>query len=198
MRCDIVKYFTDWKTAYLIWIVCSWLLTNKPSPNYYGYLFEEYELAWWIIGCIITLIAVWHLYKRNWMQATLLFLLFAVPKFLVYIGNMEAKAYLRYVRISPRKVQIVCDLIRGKDAKTAMAILMNTPKSASEPLVKLLKSACANAENNFSMDPDKLVVTQVFATPGPILKRMMPRAQGRAYRINKRTSHVTLAVAERD
>ena len=98
---------------------------------------------------------------------------------------MEAKAYLRYVRISPRKVQIVCDLIRGKDAKTAMAILMNTPKSASEPLVKLLKSACAN-------------VTQVFATPGPILKRMMPRAQGRAYRINKRTSHVTLAVAERD
>ena len=111
---------------------------------------------------------------------------------------MEAKAYLRYVRISPRKVQIVCDLIRGKDAKTAMAILMNTPKSASEPLVKLLKSACANAENNFSMDPDKLVVTQVFATPGPILKRMMPRARGRAYRINKRTSHVTLAVAERD
>ena len=111
---------------------------------------------------------------------------------------MEAKAYLRYVRISPRKVQIVCDLIRGKDAKTAMAILMNTPKSASEPLVKLLKSACANAENNFSMDTDKLVVTQVFATPGPILKRMMPRARGRAYRINKRTSHVTLAVAERD
>ena len=67
-----------------------------------------------------------------------------------------------------------------------------------EGQVKLLKSACANAENNFSMDPDKLVVTQVFATPGPILKRMMPRAQGRAYRINKRTSHVTLAVAERD
>ena len=89
MRRDIVKYFTDWKTVYLIWIVCSWLLTNKPSPNYYGYLFEEYELAWWIIGCIITWIAVWHLYERNWMQATLLFLLFAVPKFLVYIGNME-------------------------------------------------------------------------------------------------------------
>ena len=100
---------------------------------------------------------------------------------------MEAKAYLRYVRISPRKIQIVCDLIRGKDVQTAMAILM-----------KLLKSACANAENNFSMDPEKLVVTQVFATPGPILKRMMPRAQGRAYRINKRTSHVTLAVAEKN
>ena len=98
---------------------------------------------------------------------------------------MEAKAYLRYVRISPRKIQIVCDLIRGKDAQTAMAILMQTPKAASEPLMKLL-------------DPEKLVVTQVFATPGPILKRMMPRAQGRAYRINKRTSHVTLAVAEKE
>ena len=67
---------------------------------------------------------------------------------------MEAKAYLRYVRISPRKIQIVCDLIRGKDAQTAMAILMQTPKAASEPLMKLLKSACANAENNFSMDPE--------------------------------------------
>ena len=97
-----------------------------------------------------------------------------------------AKAYLRYVRIAPRKVQIVCDLIRGKDAGTAMAILM-----------KLLKSACANAENNFGMDPAKLVVSEVFATPGPILKRMMPRAQGRAYRINKKTSHVTLAVTEK-
>ena len=66
-----------------------------------------------------------------------------------------AKAYLRYVRIAPRKVQIVCDLIRGKDAGTAMAILMQTPKAASEPLMKLLKSACANAENNFGMDPAK-------------------------------------------
>ena len=111
---------------------------------------------------------------------------------------MEARATLHHARISPRKVQIVCDLIRGKDTKTAEAILMQTPKAASELLLKLLKSACANAENNFNMDPDKLVVTQVFATPGPILKRMMPRAQGRAYRINKRTSHVTIAVAERD
>ena len=110
---------------------------------------------------------------------------------------MEAKAYLRYVRISPRKVQIVCDLIRGKDTKIAEAYMANTPKAGCELMLKLLKSACANAENNFSMDPEKLVVTQVFATPGPILKRMMPRAQGRAYRINKRTSHVTLAVAER-
>ena len=111
---------------------------------------------------------------------------------------MEAKAVLKFARISPRKVEIVCDLIRGKDTKYAMAVMENTPKAACELMTNLRKSACANAENNFSMDPEKLVVTQVFATPGPILKRMMPRAQGRAYRINKRTSHVTLAVAERD
>ena len=111
---------------------------------------------------------------------------------------MEAKAKLSYLRISPRKVQIVLDLIRGKDVATAYAILLQTPKAASEPVLKLLKSAVANAENNFGMDVEKLVVSQVFATPGPILKRMMPRAQGRAYRINKRTSHVTIAVAEKN
>ena len=111
---------------------------------------------------------------------------------------MEAKAYLRYVRISPRKVQIVCDLIRGKDINTAMALLMQTPKAASEPLVKLLKSAVANAENNFSMDPEKLYVSKVYAAPGPILKRMRPVSKGRAYRINKRTSHITLVVSEKE
>ena len=111
---------------------------------------------------------------------------------------MEAKATLNYTRISPRKVGIVLDLIRNKPVDLAAAILKHTPKAACEDLQKLLKSAVANAENNFSMDPEKLVVTQVFATPGPILKRMMPRAQGRAYRINKRTSHVTLAVAEKE
>ena len=110
---------------------------------------------------------------------------------------MEAVANLRYLRISPRKVKIVLDLIRGKSVAQATAILMQTPKAASEPLMKLLKSAVANAENNFGMDPSKLVVSEVFATPGPILKRMMPRAQGRAYRINKRTSHVTLVVTEK-
>lgn len=111
---------------------------------------------------------------------------------------MEAKAEAKFLRIAPRKVQIVCDLIRGKDANTAMAILMTTPKAASEPLAKLLKSACANAENNFSMDPDKLYVSKVYAAPGPILKRIMPRAQGRAFRINKRTSHITLVVSEKE
>ena len=111
---------------------------------------------------------------------------------------MEAKAYLKYARISPRKVKIVLDLIRGKDVATAMAILKNTPKSASEYLIKLLNSAIANAEHNFSMDVTKLYVSECFVCSGPILKRIMPRAQGRAYRINKRTSHVTLAVKERD
>ena len=77
--------------------------------------------------------------------------------------NKTAKAYLRYVRISPRKIQIVCDLIRGKDAGTAMAILAQTPKAASEPLTKLLKSAVANAENNFGMDPAKLVVSEAVS-----------------------------------
>ena len=93
---------------------------------------------------------------------------------------MEAKANLKYLRISPRKVKIVLDLIRGKDVATAAAILMQTPKAASEPVLKLLKSAAANAENNHQMDPEKLYVSQVFACPGPIIKRMMPRAQGRA------------------
>ena len=111
---------------------------------------------------------------------------------------MEAKAYLKYARISPRKVKIVLDLIRGKDVATAKAILKNTPKSASEYLIKLLDSAKANATHNFGMDESKLYVSECFVCSGPILKRIMPRAQGRAYRINKRTSHVTLAVKERN
>ena len=111
---------------------------------------------------------------------------------------MVAKAHAKYIRISPRKVKIVADLIRGKSLPQATAILMTTPTAASEPLLKLMNSAAANAENNHSMDPEKLYVAEVFATPGPILKRIMPRAQGRAYRINKRTSHVTICVAEKE
>ena len=110
---------------------------------------------------------------------------------------MEAKAHLKYARISPRKVKIVLDLIRGKDVAQAMAILKNTPKSASEYLTKLLRSAVANAENNFNMDASKLYVSECFVCPGPILKRIMSRAQGRAFRILKRTSHVTITVKER-
>ena len=111
---------------------------------------------------------------------------------------MEARAEHKFARISPRKVSIVCDLIRGKDVKTAQALMMNTPKAASELMIKVLKSAVANAENNFDMDPDKLYVKETYANPGPILKRGMPRAQGRMYRINKRTSHITIVVAEKE
>lgn len=113
-------------------------------------------------------------------------------------ATMTATAKAKYVRISPRKVQIVCELIKGKDTKCAEAILRNTPKAASEPLLKLLKSACANAETNYSMDPDNLVIAECMATAGPILKRGQPRAHGRMYRINKRTSHITLTVAEQE
>ena len=103
---------------------------------------------------------------------------------------MEARAYARHIRISPRKVKIVVDLIRNKDVKTAAAILMHTPKAASEPVMKLLKSVIANAENNFNMNVDNLYVSEVFACPGPTQKRIMPRAQGRAFRIVKRSSHI--------
>ena len=111
---------------------------------------------------------------------------------------MEARAYLRNVRIAPRKVKIVCDLIRGKDAGEAVAIMMNTPKAASELLIKLLKSAIANAENNHNMNPENLYVSEVYVTPGPVMKRVMPRAQGRAFRILKRTSHITLVLKEKE
>ena len=111
---------------------------------------------------------------------------------------MEARAEHKFARISPRKVSIVCDLIRGKNVKVAEALMRNTPKAASELMLKVLKSAVANAENNFSMDTDKLYVKETYANPGPILKRGMPRAQGRMYRINKRTSHITIVVAEKE
>jgi len=111
---------------------------------------------------------------------------------------MEARAYLKYARISPRKVQIVLDLIRNKPVDVAMAILKHTPKAASESLEKLLKSAIANAENNHNMDVSKLYVSQCFVSPGPILKRIRPRAQGRAFQILKRTSHVTMVLKEQE
>ena len=111
---------------------------------------------------------------------------------------MEAKAYLRNVRIAPRKVQIVLDLISGKDTDTAMAILRHTPKAACEHLEKLLKSAIANADHNFNMDVNNLYVAECFVCPGPIMKRIRPRAQGRAFRVFKRTSHVTLVLKEKE
>lgn len=89
MKINFVKCSVNWKIIYTAWIVYAWLIINKPLPNYHDKIFEKYELSWWIIGGIITMVAIHHLYKRNWMQATLLFLLFAVPKFLVYVGNTE-------------------------------------------------------------------------------------------------------------
>ena len=111
---------------------------------------------------------------------------------------MEARAYLRYVRIAPRKVQIVLDLNRNQPVDKAMAILKYTPKAACEPLAKLLKSAIANAENNHSMNKDDLYVSECFVCPGPTLKRIRPRAQGRAFRVFKRTSHITLVLKEKE
>lgn len=110
---------------------------------------------------------------------------------------MEARAYLKHARISPRKVQIVLDLIRNKPANVAMAVLKHTPKAACEPLQKLLKSAMANAENNHNMDVANLYVAECFVSPGPTLKRIRPMGKGRAFRILKRTSHITMVLKER-
>ena len=109
---------------------------------------------------------------------------------------MEARATAKYIRISPRKVQIVLDLIRNQPADKAAAILRYTPKAACEPVAKLLKSAVANAENNHNMSSDKLYVSECYVGAGPILKRIRPRAHGRAYHIYKRTSHITLVIKE--
>ena len=111
---------------------------------------------------------------------------------------MEARAELKYARISPRKVKIVLDLIRNKPCDYAMAVLKHTPKAACEYLEKLLKSAMANAENNHNMDVSKLYVAECYVGQGSILKRIRPRAQGRAYRIDKKTSHVTLVLREKE
>ena len=113
-------------------------------------------------------------------------------------ARTEARAVLRYARISSRKVNIVNDLIRNKNVAEARGILMNTPKAASELLLKLLNSAVANAENNFGMDTDKLYIAEIYANEGPTLKRIRPRAQGRAFRIRKRTSHITIVVKEKE
>lgn len=109
---------------------------------------------------------------------------------------MESKAKVTYVRIAPRKVQIVLDLIRNQPVDKAMAILKHTPKAACEVLEKLLKSAIANADANYNMDTTRLYVAECYVCPGPTLKRIRPRAQGRAFRINKRTSHITLVLKE--
>ena len=110
---------------------------------------------------------------------------------------MEAKAVAKYVRIAPRKVRVVMDLIRGKNVAEAFAILKFTPKAGSEVLTKVLKSAVANAENNFDMDSDRLYVKTAFVGEGPTLKRIHPRSRGQAFKILKRTSHITIIVDEK-
>ncbi|MEG9298741.1 50S ribosomal protein L22 [Mangrovibacillus sp. Mu-81] len=110
---------------------------------------------------------------------------------------MQAKAVARTVRIAPRKVRLVVDLIRGKQVGEAVAILKHTPKAASPVVEKVLKSAIANAEHNYDMDINSLIVTEAYVNEGPTLKRFRPRAMGRASQINKRTSHITLVVSEK-
>ena len=107
-------------------------------------------------------------------------------------ADKRPRAVAKYVRISPDKVRIVLDIIRGKSYVEAIAILKNTRKAACEPLIKLVNSAAANAENNLNMNKNDLYISECFANGGPILKRVQPRAQGRAFRINKRTSHITV------
>ncbi|HOQ67169.1 MAG TPA: 50S ribosomal protein L22 [Candidatus Atribacteria bacterium] len=111
---------------------------------------------------------------------------------------MEVKATAKYLRISPRKARQVVDLIRGKPAQEALAILQFTPKKSAKMVHKVLQSAIANAENNYNLDVDRLVVSRAFVDQGPTLKRVRPRAMGRANLIRKRTSHITVAVSEKE
>ena len=110
---------------------------------------------------------------------------------------MEAKAIARHIRIAPRKIRVVIDLIRGKNIGEAYAILKNTPKVGSEVLLKVLQSAIANAEHNCDMNSDKLYVSAAYVDQGPTLKRIHPRSRGQAFKILKRSSHVTVVVNER-
>ncbi len=107
-------------------------------------------------------------------------------------ADKRPHAIARYIRISSRKIKIVIDLIRGKSVKEAAAILQYTPKAASEPVLKVLNSAVANAENNLNMNRDDLYVAEVFANQGPTLRRYRARARGSASPIRKRTSHITV------
>lgn len=111
--------------------------------------------------------------------------------------DRRPKAIAKYIRISPSKVHVVLDLIRGRDYNEAIAILKTTAKAATEPVLKCLNSAAANAEVNNGMNKDNLYVAECFADQGPTLKRMQPVSRGRGYRILKRTSHITVILDER-
>ena len=111
---------------------------------------------------------------------------------------MEAKAVAKYIRISPRKMKFVCDMVRGKQIDEALAILKFHNSKGSKILEKVVKSATANAENNFDMDRDKLYIKDAYANQGPTLKRWRPKAKGAAYKILKRSSHVGAVIKERE
>lgn len=111
---------------------------------------------------------------------------------------MEARAIAKYIRISPLKVGFICSEIRGKQVDEALSILKFTPKRGAKELEKVLKSAVANAENNFNLDRDKLYVAEAYANDGPHMKRWRPKARGMAYPIIKRSSHIGVVVKERD
>ena len=116
---------------------------------------------------------------------------------LLGFGKDQGIATAKYVRITPRKVKIVADLIKGQSLDDAYAILTYTPKIASPVIAKVLKSAESNAVNNFQLDRNKLYVADAIANPGPVLKRYIPRARGSASSIKKRTSHITIVLKER-
>lgn len=111
---------------------------------------------------------------------------------------MESRAIARHVRVSPRKARQVVDLIRGKSVGEALNVLQLVPRGAATPVEKVVKSAMANAENNYDMNPDELYISQIFVDQGPTMKRIRPRARGMADRIRKRTSHITVILAERE
>jgi large subunit ribosomal protein L22 len=110
---------------------------------------------------------------------------------------MEVKAYLRYLRIAPRKVRLVADLIRGKSVEEAERILNFTRKKAALPILKLLKSAVANAKHNFNLDEKKLFISKITVDEGRKMKKLLPRARGRADVVQKKTSHVNLILEEK-
>jgi len=109
----------------------------------------------------------------------------------------EVKATAKYIRIAPRKVRIVMNLVRGKSVADALAILKFTPRVGADAVEKVLRSAIANAENNFDMDVDRLFISSAFVDQGPTLKRIHPRSRGQAFKILKHTSHITVAVNEK-
>ncbi|HET8625837.1 MAG TPA: 50S ribosomal protein L22 [Thermomicrobiales bacterium] len=111
---------------------------------------------------------------------------------------MEVRAVAKYLRVSPRKARLVCDAVRGKDVREALAILQFLPQKSAGYIAKVVKSAAANAENNYDLDPDDLYVKRIFADDGPTMKRYRARARGRVNQILKRSCHITVIVEDRE